>query len=91
MAVLDARLATGESEEHEASAPVSNERLTYRVDGSESDDRRLTVDFDGFTGRLEAMPGLDCERLDRLHGDDEAGGENRSRTEIKEIPVSFPG
>lgn len=40
----------------------SNTRL---VDGRQTDNRRLTVDFGSFTDRLEAIPGLDHERLAR--------------------------
>lgn len=45
--------------------PGSNDVNTRLVDGRDTDERRLTVDFTGFIDRLEAIPELDCERLDR--------------------------
>lgn len=48
-----------------SSTPQSNECLVHLVDGSEADNRRLTVNFGAFIERLEAVPGLDSERLAR--------------------------
>lgn len=49
----------------EPRTPGSNEPNTCLVGGPLSPARRLTADFGGFVERLEAVPGLDHDRLAR--------------------------